>query len=253
MKIFLLLHGGFLAVCLILRFLFLDRLDFSESPEKLVMPFTLIILLVTFLLAAVTMATSLLIALRFYRNMFSREGYLSWTLPASASQHLLAKFISGYVLAAADIVVIALGLILLLTGANITETYSQVASEMEIYLGASFGMYALKLFLFSGLFAFTSVIQIYFSIVLGQLFAEHRVLFALAFYFLTGVVIQIIFSVVFVAMGISGGWLTEYTAEFNLSQYTDNMYLITGIVSGILAVVEYIAANHIMKRRINLI
>lgn len=253
MKIFLMMHGIYLLLCLVLRLLILDKIDFEGPAESFIMPVTLVGILMVFVLTAVTLTTSLLIALRFYRNMFSREGYLSWTLPASSTQHLAAKFLSGYLLAAVNIVVIALGILLLLTGSNVTEAYGKIAEDLETYLGTTLGAYALKLFLFTVIFTFTSVIQIYFSIVLGQLFPDHRVLLAIAFYFLTGVVVQIITSVLVLATGFYGNMFTDNGAYFQLGQYSDGLYLMTGILSSVLAVIEYIAAHYIMKRKINLI
>ena len=80
-KIFLLLHVLFLLVCAAARFLFMDRIDFHAPAKARIAPITAMIVLGTFLISALSLCTSLLITFRFYRNLFSREGYLSWTLP----------------------------------------------------------------------------------------------------------------------------------------------------------------------------
>ena len=237
-RIFLLVHGIYLFICIILRLLVMNPLDFSAPSRLLITPLTLIVVLFIFLLTAMTLTTSLLIALRFYRNLFSKEGYLSWTLPAAPSTHLLAKFLSGYLIAAADIIIIAAGILVLVTGSNVADAYRQIAPDMEKVLGITLGSYALKLFLFTVIFTFTSIVQIYFCIALGQLFQEHRVLLAIAFYFITGLIRPQMFA-------------DSYS--FNMGRYTDILYLITGILSIILAVIEYMVTNYIMKRKINLI
>lgn len=252
-RIFLLVHGVFLLACIFMRLLFMNRIDFEAPAEKYITLVTLIMVVAVFLLSAVTITTALLIALRFYRNLFSREGYLSWTLPASSSEHLLAKFISGYLIMAADILLVAAGLVILLTGRNIVDAYRQAAPELEPLIGSTLGVYAGKMVLFSILFGFASVVQIYFSIALGQLFADHRVLLAITFYFLTTVIVQILSSVLAVITGLSSGWFVSDNAAFNLGQYTDSLYLIMGVLMAVLAVAEYIATNYIMKRKINLI
>ena len=200
-KLFLMVHGIYLLICILLRLLVMNQLDFSKPEEVLVPPITLILILEIFLLSAVSLTTSLLIALRFYRNLFSREGYLTWTLPASSSEHLLAKFCSGYLIAAADIAFIAAGILILATGSNVAEAYRQIAPDINDALGTSLSVYATRLFLFSLLFTFTTVIQIYFCIALGQLFQGHRVLFAIAFYFLTGLIVQVLTTVLVLASG----------------------------------------------------
>lgn len=252
-KIFLLIHGIYLFVCILLRLFIMNQINFNVPVKMYITPVTLVMVLAIFLLAAVTLTTSLLIALRFYRNMFSKEGYLSWTLPVSSTEHLLAKFFSGYLLAAADIVIAAAGIVILLSGSNVADAYRQVAPELEPYLGTTLGAYAGKLLLFTVLLSFASVIQIYFSIALGQLFRDHRVLLAIAFYFLMGIIVQILSSVLLLITGLSSGWLTFDASAFTLGRYTDNLYLLLGLLSTALAVAEYIAANYIMKRKINLI
>ena len=68
-RIFLLVHGIYLLICILLRLLVMNQLDFSKPEEVLVPPITLILILEIFLLSAVSLTTSLLIALRFYRNL----------------------------------------------------------------------------------------------------------------------------------------------------------------------------------------
>lgn len=252
-KIFLLVHSIYLVICVILRLLVMNPLDFSAPSRLLITPVTLVAVLFIFLLSAITLTTSLLIALRFYRNLFSKEGYLSWTLPAAPSVHLFAKFLSGYLIAAADIIIISAGVLILVTGANVTEAYRQIAPDTERILGMTLGAYALKLFLFAVIFTFTSIIQIYFCIALGQLFQDHRVLLAIAFYFLTGFGLQILTFVLLLITGVLRPQMFSDSYSFNMRQYTDILYLITGILSVILAVIEYAVTNYVMKRKINLI
>lgn len=252
-RIFLLVHGIYLVICIVLRLLVMNPLDFNAPSRLLITPVALVVVLFIFLLTAITLTTSLLIALRFYRNLFSKEGYLSWTLPATPSAHLLAKFLSGYLIAAADIVIIAAGLLILVTGSNVTEAYRQIAPEAEKILGMTFGSYALKLFIFTVIFTFTSIIQIYFCIALGQLFQDHRVLLAITFYFLAGFGVQILTTALLLITGLFRPQMFADSYSFNMGHYTDTLYLITGILSAILAVIEYAVTDYIMKRKINLI
>lgn len=252
-KLFLMVHGIYLLICILLRLLVMNQLDFSKPEEVLVPPITLILILEIFLLSAVSLTTSLLIALRFYRNLFSREGYLTWTLPASSSEHLLAKFCSGYLIAAADIAFIAAGILILATGSNVAEAYRQIAPDINDALGTSLSVYATRLFLFSLLFTFTTVIQIYFCIALGQLFQGRRVLFAIAFYFLTGLIVQVLTTVLALASGFFSDQAACLASGFSMGAAMDSIYLMTGALSIVLAAAEYIAAHYIMKRKINLI
>ena len=96
-KIFFLFHLVFLIACGLGRFCFMDRIDFvHSSPETLLAPVTIIICLAIILVVAVNLFSWLMTAFRFYRNLFGKEGYLSWTLPVSGIRHLWAKITVSY-------------------------------------------------------------------------------------------------------------------------------------------------------------
>lgn len=76
------------------RVFFLDRIDFDAPTEQLVSVLVLFFSAFVLLFSVVSLATALLIAARFYKNLFTDEGYLTWTLPASPVQQLWAKILS---------------------------------------------------------------------------------------------------------------------------------------------------------------
>lgn len=249
-KIFVLLHAAFLLVCAAGRIFFMDRLDFNAPAKTLIAPITLILVLGIFLITAISLCTSLLITFRFYRNLFSREGYLSWTLPASGVEHLWAKIISGYLLAVVDIIVIFAGVLILVTGRNVTEAYSLIAPEITEAFGMSLGSFTLYIFVFSVIGCASTVIMVYFSICVGQLFPGHRVLCAIAVYFITSFVVQII---TFLIMTILGLFDFYGTAAGSIADDMVPMLIPNTVFALLLAVAQYIAIHYIMKKKINLV
>ena len=187
---------------------------------------------------------------RFYRNLFSREGYLSWTLPVSGIEHLWAKIISGYLLSVIDVMVIFAGVLILVTGRNVTEAYRLIAPEMTEVLGMSLGTFALYIFISSLIGCISNVLMIYFSICAGQLFPGHRVLCAIAVYFITSFVVQII---TFVIMTVFGLFDFSSTGTGAVADDILNMLIPNTVFALILAVIQYAAAHYIMKKKINLI
>lgn len=249
-KIFILLHVIFLLACAAGRIIFMDRLDFSAPVDTLIAPITIVFTLDIFLSTVIALCTSLLITFRFYRNLFSREGYLNWTLPVSGIQHLWAKIISGYLLAVIDTIVIFAGILILATGRNVMEAYRVIAPEMTEVLGMPLSSFMFYIFIFSIIGCISTVLMIYFSVCVGQLFPSHRVLWAIAVYFITGFVIQIITFVIMAAFGLFNYYGTS------TDTITDNMiYMLipTTVFTVILTVVQYIVVHYIMKRKINLI
>ena len=96
-KLFILLHGIFLIFCILMRFIYMDRLDLLAPVDEkmLVVSLLLFFTIFTVFVSALMFYTLMQIAFRYYRTLFSKEGYLSWTLPVSGIQHLWAKIISG--------------------------------------------------------------------------------------------------------------------------------------------------------------
>ena len=248
-KIFILLHAAFLLVCAAARLLVMDRLDFHAPAETLIAPITVMLVLGTFLISALSLCTSLLITFRFYRNLFSREGYLSWTLPVSGTTHLWAKIISGYLLAALDMIIIYAGILLLVTGRNVTAAYQPVAPEMAEAIGMPLSSFGLCVFIFCVIGGISSVLLIYFSICVGQLFPAHRVLCAIAAYFITSFVIQIAVLVIMAALGmLDYGTGTDTLADEMFSLLVPNT-----IFALLLCIAQYAAVHYIMNKKINLI
>ena len=111
---------------------------------------------------------------------------------------------------------------------------------------SSFG---LCVFIFCVIGGISSVLLIYFSICVGQLFPAHRVLCAIAAYFITSFVIQIAVLVIMAALG-----MLDYAASSNTM--ADEMFSLlvpNTIFALILCIAQYAAVHYIMKRKINLI
>lgn len=250
-KIFFLLHVIYLLICLVARFFYMDRLRFEEPVEPLVFSLILFVTLMTLLISALSIFTWMQVAFRFYRNLFSKEGYLSWTLPVSAPQHLWSKIISGYILMAADLLILSAGVLLLVTGDNVTSAYSMIADELENELGFSLGSFVCLLFITCLINCLCTVIMLYFSILVGQLFPSHRVLGAIAAYFITSFVVQILTMLLMLVFGFFPGY-RGYSSAYGLD-YTIRLLYMSLILMLIVTAIQYIAAHYIIKRKINLI
>ena len=252
-KIFVLLHAMYLFICIAARLFYMNRLDFKDVTEPLVLSLILLFSLLTLLISALMIFTEMQVAFRFYRSLFSKEGYLSWTLPVSGPQHLWAKIISGYILMAADLIIIAAGILLLVTGNNVTTAYSMIADDLTNELGFSLGTFALILFITCLVSAVCSVVMIYFSVVIGQLFPSHRVLGAIAAYFITSTVIQIISVILMVVFGCFPGYDIYALQGSAMTDYFLKLIAISSVLMLVITIAQYIAAHYIMKKKINLL
>ena len=80
---FAVLHIILIIGCLMARFLVIDHLDFSADPEEFAPVIALLIVVLTMLFSAISFGCCIMYAVRFYKNLFTDEGYITWTLPAS--------------------------------------------------------------------------------------------------------------------------------------------------------------------------
>ena len=254
-KLFLLLHGIFLIFCVFIRFIYMNRLDLIEPVDEkmLVVSLLLFFTLFTVFVSALMFYTQMQIAFRYYRNLFSREGYLSWTLPVSGIQHLWAKIISGCIFMAADILIVAAGILILATGKNIRDAYSLVADETTRELGMTLGDFGLMLLILCLASCIYSVVMVYFCINIGQLFPGHRVLCAVAAYFITSTVIQIAGLISLFISGYFPGYEFFAAEGATAADFMIRIYAISGGISIVVTVAMYIATHYMMKKKINLI
>ena len=255
MKIFILLHGILIVLSVLGRFLFMDRLNFNDPSAALVSNVALFASAMLFLLIAVCFCTWLIITFRFYRNLFTGEGYLSWTLPASGVQHLWAKIFSGCIWYALDCFIIAGCILLLVTGNNVTEAYSHIAPEFNAELGMTLSRFALLLFLVMLVSCPITVIQTYFCIVVGQIFPAHRILGAIAAYFISGFVLQLLSF----ALQIGTGLFPEYIrvgqtgSSDQVGAYLFSTIAYSILMMVVIAAVQYAVTHYIMQKKINLL
>lgn len=252
-KLFLLLHGVLIAACIVGRLAFLDRLDFELPEEPLVTAIAIFASAYLFLFMAVCFCTWLMIAFRFYRNLFGKEGYLTWTLPVSGVQHLWAKIISGTVYLVADAVIVSICIPFLVSGRNVVEAYGTIAADVT----AEFGMPISTLYVYTCIYMVLScvvaVVMTYFCVAAGQLFPGHRVLCAVAAYLITSFVIQIVSTVLMSVLElfpltVMPGWESLKVGDYMLKIYAFSVAIMVAVM-----VLEYMAAHWIMKKKINLI
>ena len=252
-RIFAILHIMFLGACLLGRLLYLDKIDFQAPANVLVSTLSIFISVFTLLFSAVSFGVAALLAVRFYKNLFTDEGYLTWTLPATHVQQLWAKIISGSAWYMLNITIAAAGILILLTGPNVKEAYAMVAPEVTDMLGMPLSTAAVYLLVFSLFSTTSSVIMIYASIALGQLFPGHKVLCSIITYFILYAIIQIILVFVMLALNLfPGGEMYAPNSSRAVGDYLFSTFKLSGIVFFFSTILLYLATHYITGRKLNL-
>lgn len=257
----IIIHGFLLLVSAAMRLFltgpFLSADTDWESP-KFILPLTLLIILYIMIIVSGSFATSIVIAVRFYKNLFSEQGYLTRTLPVTSGQHLLAKTISGSIWSIINIIVTMISMLIVLGTPFIIDSlkadYSSICEELGMtgsYAHLSWGT-VIAIFVMTMVFSSVSnVVTYYASVALGQLIPNHRVLGAIAAYFVISTVISILSLIALALSGLLGASINP-SADFVGIEYLFNSLKISVILALICGVALYMTTYWIMKKKVNL-
>ncbi len=257
------LHLFILLSSIMIRVFITGRIKPQTSSEQTDFLIILCYVLYFTMITALSTGTYLIAGIRFYKNMFSDEGYLTKTLPITNGMHLLSKTIAGSIWAMVNMCFVYLcSYVVIWTPyikSVVEENKDDILQEFGFvgkYAGLSFSTVLLILLLFSCFGAISSIIMIYASVALGQLFSSHRVLGAVVSYFVISTLISVLSVVAMALLGsetrliVTSGSLEE---EFNFVSYMIEIMKISAGLMIITSVILYVATHCIMNKKINLI
>lgn len=253
-RIFIVLHFVLLCACTLGRFFVMERIDFSAPVNTIISALIVFMSVLILLFTAVCFGITALIAVRFYKNLFTDEGYLTWTIPATPTQHLTAKIISGVIWECGNLLLCYLGLWILFSGSNVTTAYAVIAEKVAQSLGGlAISQFGLTCLFYGLLGTIGSVIIIYLCICIGQLFPGHRVMCSIVVYFILTAVTQLLTFAFMFAFNIAPG-TTNYAlmTEGDATQYLLTAFRISAIMAVLQAIAGYIGVHYIMHKKVNL-
>lgn len=250
-RILLPLHIILLVCCVIGRFLLTPHLYNPDTPNFII---TTSFSTFIFLITSSAIATSILISVRFYKSLFTDEGYLTWTLPATPGQHLLVKTITGTIWGIIDAICIVLALVILFYTKEFADLLPALGPEFEKVMGitlSQFGWFYIVIMLLS---TPITVSMLYFCISVGQLFSSHRVLGAIITYLCLTVLTSVITTLVLLGSPYAVVILDRQSAiaahMYDYLLFSIKMTVIVSVIEGSLS---YLGAYYIMNKKINLI
>lgn len=196
------------------------------------------------------------VIIRFYRNLYSGEGYLTLSIPATAEEHLFSKLISSVSVLILGTVITTLGELLAyfpVGGAEYFLSESSVGviwafcreSSVPVLVLFEILILALTLEIFS--------VQLFYTCIsLGQMVtSKNRVAAAVGFYFLFTVVGSILFSVFFVGFLfdlVDGGGIVSLFESIG----GHGLIWIGIAVLIALNVAEFFIERQVLKNKVNL-
>ncbi|HFI0648236.1 TPA: ABC transporter permease [Streptococcus suis] len=193
------------------------------------------------LIAALGLSTFFMVINRFRKNVYGRQGYLTMTLPVSNHHIILSKLLASLVwyLLAGITIILSIGIVLavLMLGSEefVIPELQTLIQELDWSVVFAHLFYAL-------IESTMGILLIYFSISVGQLFKDHRLLFAILTYIGISIVVGVFGTLVF-------------------TNYLENLYNaalplypspILALINIILAFAYYFGTHFIMTKKLNL-
>lgn len=251
----------------------LDNNDINATQSWFVLSsFVATLILYVIMLLASTWGMLIFLGIRFYRSMYTDEGYLSHTLPVTANQLFLSKvLVSGvwylFITIGIGISVVAL-IVSLMTGllnigelssvltqynGNIWEFMADAFYELgrtyEEEMGINLSHYVITLLLTYVAGPFIAMVTLFGALTIGQLSSKHKGFMGIMVYAGVTILSSIIGSTVQSAF-MFGANVANSASGITVS--TNSAYDINVITSLLIAAIMYGVSYYIMNRKLNL-
>lgn len=213
-----------------------------------------------FTLIALVITTFIYLIVRFYKNLYGDEGYLMHTLPVSSYSLLNAKLlIAGFWLILSTILCIISVIVLLSENTFSSDFTLTEAEKIEFFNTTGFSFHG-----FLGFVALicvisipSSLLQIYTSISIGQLFEKHKILSAVGAYFVMNIIMQTISTIFLLLFNfdslqvlLSSG--NDSSAIPNSGAIYHSTMTSSIVISFIYIAIFYFVTAYIMRKKVNL-
>ena len=198
---------------------------------------------------------------RFYKNVYTDEGYLTNTLPVKPVSILASKLITGIVWTIVSGAIVVLCFLILASSSRIILFFDDDNIYESAYYNAFFdfildNIWFIISFMIFGLISVTmSISSVYVSVSIGNLANRHKVLISIAVYFFLTIVLGMAIGIILVIAGTNFSDTTnlfEDTETFKLSGEYTVMIWVYSIVLFIISLIELFVTHLIMKHKLNL-
>ena len=170
----------------------------NDDGPALLLIFAMLVAFMSFVgITAASFLSSVLVYIRFYKNFFTDEGYLTFTLPAKASEQLGSKVLVNYFFTAVSTVVVFFDAFIVLAvavpkeffDANNWKNFFTVLGELFEDVQAFVPIYVLQMFLLVVALPLLQIMVDYCCITVAATLArKYKVLVAIGIYYGVSVV-----------------------------------------------------------------
>ncbi len=197
---------------------------------------------------------------RFYKNMYSSEGYLTFTLPVTHTQHIFVKIVVAMACQAICVfTVIAATCIALVKEelAEVLKAFADIVKDSTHVVGAvNTALYIFEFILLVVLAVAMNMLLYYACITIGQTAKKNRILMAVGAYFAYYIATQILSTLFIIIVAILGetGVLNS-VVDCLIENPAASVHVILGLIIGVYAAMSalfWIVTQTIMTKKLNL-
>ncbi|MDQ2087216.1 ABC transporter permease [Herbivorax sp. ANBcel31] len=204
------------------------------------------------LIAGIGVMTLVIMIQRFYKSLLGDEGYLMFTLPVKTWENVLSKLVTAVFWTLSSVFVTIISVIIISNVENIFENLIKIINDINYGFGIA-GFVSIPAFFIISISS--AILMFYTAIALGHQFTKHKLIASFGMFCALYFINSIIYTLVFLVFGIA----IDFEILSNLLDYSTSMHLKTNITALlfslyplIIAVVQFLVINFILKKKLNL-
>lgn len=236
---------------------FFGQVSFTDESA---IPIILSLLLYYITILGVSIAAWIYIAIRFYKNTYSNQGYLTHTLPVTPRQLLISRIVIHSIfyvvtsfLVMLSVLTLCIPLVLLSEGVSMQFTWQVLTASCVELFGMppiSLGICFLMIMIVGSI---SSTVMVYCAIAIGQTFQKHKVMASILCYVALYFLLQTVVSILILPQTISFTLNSANAAfGFQMGSYMRSILLISLVSSLISGIVFYIITEILISKKLNL-
>jgi hypothetical protein len=230
----------------------INRFAFFMDDSNIVMKVVKPILIATYVLfiVATLAVTIFFMIIRFYKNYFSDEGYLMFTLPSKTHELIVSKLILTLFWIVISLAVIFLSVFIISPSENwptIIFEFKQLIANMQKQFGSNYVLVSIEFIMMILLGGTLNILMVYTSIAVGQMISKYRIIGSFVAYAIIYTGMQILLLIVLAVVSL--------IFKENITTFLESPQAVFPAVLVVLAIASsgfFFTTNNIFKRRLNL-
>ena len=199
---------------------------------------------------------------RFYKNLFTHEGYLSFTLPVSPFEHIFVKVGTSVLFSLMTLVAIVVSGMIVTSGEMLIELFKAIAfmvnNLFRFVNGVHLMLYTFELCIFTIITLVGMYLFYYTCISIGQMAKKNRVLAAFGTYFGFYIVSQILSTIVIILIATFPDMFNSLMEDISIFAdahpyaFGHILFVTMNVISAAFTTLYFFITHLVIRKKLNL-